>query len=320
MRLSRTAAAAAVLFLLTASASLTGCAIGNGAAGNTTGGSGGTNNSAGNPESQQSLPVVVKSASESPAEKQGTNPSPNENFQPPKPQLGVPAAEARTPFRGKKLAYLTFDDGPNTDYTEKILDILRKKKVKATFMVVGKNVRLNPRILQRTLADGHALANHTYSHDYNIVYRSPDAFLADLDENNRYIMKYTGKPVMLFRAPGGNDKMSQEFNKKIRSRGYISVGWNISAVDSDPNGVTQAQVYNNIMSGLERVEKLKLTPIILMHDGTQLATTEAKPGSALAAYIQNRNATMGALPYVIDSFLAKGYTFTVVDENTPPAW
>lgn len=306
MRLSRTAAAAAVLFLHTASASLTGCAVGNGAAGNT--------------ESQQSLPVVVKSASESPAGKQGTNSPPNENLQPPKPQLGVPAAEARTPARGKKLAYLTLDDGPNTDYTEKILDILRKKKVKATFMVVGKNVRLNPRILQRTLADGHALANHTYSHDYNIIYRSPDAFLADLDENNRLIMKYTGKPVMLFRAPGGNDKMNQEFNKKIRSRGYISVGWNISAVDSDPHGVTQAQVYNNIVSGLERVEKLKLTPIILMHDGTQLATTEAKPGSALAAYIQNRNATMGALPYVIDYFLAKGYTFALVDENTPPAW
>ncbi|MCL6611032.1 MAG: polysaccharide deacetylase [Peptococcaceae bacterium] len=238
----------------------------------------------------------------------------------PQHQLGIPAAQAGTPPQVKKIAYLTFDDGPNSDYTEKILDILRRKKVKASFMVVGKNVELNPAVLQRTLADGHAVINHTYSHDYNTIYRSPEAFLADLDRSNKIIMQFTGRPVMFFRAPGGPDKLGPEFISKLRSRGYISVGWNISAVDSDPRGVSARQVYDNIVSGLERVERLKLSPIILMHDGTQLATTTAKPGSPLAAYIQNREATLEALPAIIDHFRSKGYTFAVVDEHTPPAW
>lgn len=264
--------------------------------------------------------TVVLSASESPdsADSQGkTGPAAGDQ---PKVRLGIPAAEAGAPSQGKKMAYLTFDDGPNSQYTEKILDILRKKKVSASFMVVGKNVDLNPRVLQRILADGHVVINHTYSHDYNIIYRSPDSFLADLDRNNRVIAQYTGKPVMIFRAPGGPDKLNREFTAKLQGRGYKSVGWNISAVDSDPRGVTHTQVYGNIASGLARVESLKLTPIILMHDGTQLTTTTATPGSPLAIYIQNREASMAALPAVIDHFRARGYTFAVVDDRTPPAW
>ena len=238
----------------------------------------------------------------------------------PRPELGVPAAEARTPAKGNKVAYLTFDDGPNSDYTERVLDILRQKKAKASFMVVGRNIRQNPTVLQRILADGHAVINHTSSHDYNIIYQSAESFIADLDECNRVITRYTGSPAMIFRAPGGPDKLNRDFTEKLRKRGYISVGWNISAVDSDPHGVSATQVYNNIAGGLERVEKLRLTPIILMHDGTQLTTTQAAPGSALAIYIQNREATLSALPKVIDHFHGKGYKFVVVDEHTPPAW
>lgn len=271
-------------------------------------------------EASQPPRVAVKSAVDS-QEKAGSESGDARNEgQQPKAQIVMPAAEAKTSSGKKKVVYLTFDDGPNSDYTEKALDILRKKKVKASFMVVGRNVMLNPRVLQRILADGHAVINHTYSHDYNIIYRSPDSFIADLDENNKIITKYTGKPVMVFRAPGGPDKLNKEFNTRLRGRGYISVGWNISAVDSDPHGVTSSQVYNNIADGLERVEQLKLTPIVLMHDGTQLTTTQARPGTPLAAYIQNREATLGALPAVIDLFASKGYTFAVVDEKTPPAW
>ncbi|MFZ5633812.1 MAG: polysaccharide deacetylase family protein [Bacillota bacterium] len=238
----------------------------------------------------------------------------------PRAKLGAPPAEAKTHPKGEKVAYLTFDDGPNSDYTEKILDILREKKVKATFMVVGRNVNLNPGIFQRILADGHGVGNHTFSHDYHTLYSSPERFLADLEETNRTLIPYTGKPVMIFRAPGGPQNLKPPFMSKLQKSGYISVGWNITSVDSDPHGVTQSQVYNNIVSGLERVERLKLTPIILMHDGTQLASTEARPGTPLAIYIQNREATISALPAVIDHFKSKGYTFKIVDEHTPPAW
>ncbi len=237
-----------------------------------------------------------------------------------RPELGVPAAEAETPDKNEKMVFLTFDDGPNSNYTGKILDILAEKQVKATFMVVGRNVILNPDVLQRILAEGHGIVNHTFSHDYKIIYSSPDKFLADLEENCRVLEQYTGKPVKIFRAPGGPGKLTREYTNKLKNSGYISVGWNVTSVDSDPHGITQSQVYDNIAAGLERVENMKLTPIILMHDGTQLSTTEAKPGTALSAYIQNREAVVGALPGVIDYLKLKGYTFGVVDENTPPAW
>lgn len=237
-----------------------------------------------------------------------------------KPQLGAAPAEGKTPENREQVVYLTFDDGPNSFFTGKVLDILAEKGVKATFMVVGKNAEKNPDLVKRILAEGHGLANHTYSHDYNIIYKSPEAFTADLDKNNKALIPFTAEPVMVFRAPGGPQKLGYSFKEKLRARGYISVGWNITSVDSDPHGVSPEQEYNNIVRDLDRVERLKRTPIVLMHDGTQLATSEAKPGTPLAAYINNRESTIKALPAVIDLFKSKGYRFAVVDAHTPPAW
>lgn len=263
----------------------------------------------GNPSQPFNQPVKNESAAQQ-------KPSPV-----PRAEVGVPAAEAKTRDTNKdKVAYLTFDDGPNSHFTGKILDILAEKKARATFMVVGKNVVLNPAVMQRIKDEGQGIANHTYSHDYNKIYSSPEAFIADLEENNKVLAPYTGKPVKVFRAPGGPQKLGPALREKLRAEGYTSVSWNISSADSDPRGVTRDQVYSNIVSGLENVENMKLTPIVLMHDGTQLITTEAKPGTAHAAYVQSRVAVVEALPDIIDHFRSKGYTFGVVDEKTPPAW
>lgn len=240
----------------------------------------------------------------------------------PKAEVGVPAAEAKTRTVNSKgkVAYLTFDDGPNSHFTGKILDILAEKNARATFMVVGKNVVLNPEIMWRIKNEGHGISNHTNSHDYNKIYSSTEAFIADLEENNKVLAPYTGKPVKVFRAPGGPQKLSPDLKQKLNSGGYTSVSWNVSSADSDPRGVTRDQVYQNVVSGLEKAESMNLTPIVLMHDGTQLTSTEAKPGTAHAAYVQSRKAVVEALPAIIDHFSSKGYTFGVVDENTPPAW
>lgn len=242
-----------------------------------------------------------------------------------KAELGATPAEAKTPENKNnkekpQVVYLTFDDGPNTFFTGKVLDILAEKNVKATFMVIGKNAEKNPDLIKRILAEGHGLANHTYSHDYDKVYKSPEAFIEDLDKANQVLASISSKPVMVFRAPGGPQHLREDFWEKLRPRGYISVGWNITSADSDPHGVTPQQEYDNILKDLDRVERLKRTPIVLMHDGTQLSSLEAKPGTAAAAYIKNRESTIAVLPEVIDLFKAKGYTFAVVDQNTPPAW
>lgn len=237
-----------------------------------------------------------------------------------KPELGLPSVEAKTNVNNVKLAYLTFDDGPNSDFTVKVLDILAHKKAKATFMVVGNNVILNPDVLERIILDGHGVGNHTFSHDYDKIYSSPQSLLTDLEENNKVLNSFIGQPVKVFRAPGGPDRLNKNFIKVLDSHGYISVGWNVTSADTDPHGVSKEQVYQNIVSNLENIERMNLTPIILMHDGTQLTTTKAIPGSPLAKYVQNREATIGALPSVIDYIRLKGYTFAVLDEYTPPAW
>lgn len=261
----------------------------------------------------QSQPVNQPAKNESAA---GQKPS-----SAPRAEVGVPAAEAGTRKNNKeRVAYLTFDDGPNSHFTGRILDILAEKKARATFMVVGKNVVINPAVMQRIKDEGHGISNHTYSHDYNKIYSSPEEFIADLEENNKVLAPFTGKPVKVFRAPGGPQKLGPALREKLRAEGYTSVSWNISSADSDPRGVTRDQVYRNIVSGLENVENMKLTPIVLMHDGTQLTTTEAKTGTAHAAYVQSRESVVEALPGIIDHFRSKGYTFGVVDEKTPPAW
>ncbi|MFZ5641986.1 MAG: polysaccharide deacetylase family protein [Bacillota bacterium] len=236
------------------------------------------------------------------------------------PELGAQPAQANTTGNREKLVYLTFDDGPNSHFTGKVLDILAEKNVKATFFVVGANVRLNPDVMKRIVAEGHGVANHTYSHDYKTIYKSPEAFLADLEKNNEILLQYTGMPVRIFRAPGGPHRLSSSTKEKLLGTGYISVSWNVTSADSDANGVTAEQELNNIVKDLERVERMKKSPILLMHDGTQLTTTEAKPGTSLAKYVQNREATVKALPEVIELFKSKGYRFALVDENTPPAW
>ena len=75
-----------------------------------------------------------------------------------------------------KKAYLTFDDGPTTKATAKILDILKEEDVKATFFVVGKHVKEHPELVKREYDEGHYIANHGYNHNNKILYKYMDSF------------------------------------------------------------------------------------------------------------------------------------------------
>jgi len=249
----------------------------------------------------------------------------------PGPVVAIPEARAGESTAGQvykavnsvtpaKCVYLTFDDGPNSYFTGQILDILAEHQVKASFMVVGVNVEKNPELIKRMVAEGHAVINHTYTHNYKKIYASPEALIADLDQASRVLEKILGRPVKIFRAPGGPGRLTKAFYKKLKEHGYQLVGWNITGADSDPKGVTPEQVYEHVVNGLAKVEKMHLTPIILLHDGTQVDTIEAAANSALGKYIQNRKSVVEALPKIIELLKSKGYTFAPVDENTPPPW
>ncbi len=247
----------------------------------------------------------------------------------PGPVISLPEAQAGETTAGRvykpapgqaKYVYLTFDDGPNTFFTGQILDILAKRHAKASFMVVGSNAEKNPELIKRMAAEGHAVINHTYTHNYKKIYSSPDALVVDLERASQVLEKILGHPVKIFRPPGGPGHLTKKFYQKLNEKGYQSVGWNITGADSDPKGVTPEQVYENVARGLARAERMRLTPIILLHDGTQVETIEAAPDSPLGRYIQNRKSVVDALPKIIDLLESKGYTFAAVDEHTPPPW
>lgn len=88
----------------------------------------------------------------------------------------------------EKVAYLTFDDGPSL-VTPKILDILKKQEVKATFFVIGKNVEEHPEIVKRAYEDGHYIANHTYSHKNSLLYKSSQNFAKEIQNTDLAIRK-----------------------------------------------------------------------------------------------------------------------------------
>ncbi|NLI12730.1 polysaccharide deacetylase family protein [Pelotomaculum propionicicum] len=230
-----------------------------------------------------------------------------------------PAPAPPVPADPNKKVYLTFDDGPNSHYTGLVLDILKRYNVKATFVVIGSNVEKNPAVLQRILDEGHNLVNHTYSHDYKIIYASPQAFLADLEKCNNAIGK-TGHEAKIYRAPGGPSKMEKSYYDYLSRYGYKSLEWNVSSADSDPRGVSPEQIINNVKNGVIQMEKAGRPPIILMHDGTEININVENPGAAVQNYIKSRESDIAALPVIIEFLQARGYTFAGVDANTPSAW
>lgn len=197
-----------------------------------------------------------------------------------------------------RVIYLTFDDGPS-QYTTKLLDILDKYGVKATFFVVNTPyVHLVEDIVER----GHSIGVHSATHDFKSIYASEDAFFADLTKMRNIIYEHTGVYTNLIRFPGGSSNTISKFNPGIMSRltravedmGYHYFDWN---VDSDDAGGTRTKdgVVKNVIDGC----KIWKTSIVLQHD--------------IKAYSVN------AVEEIIIWGLENGYTFLPLDESSPTA-
>lgn len=137
-----------------------------------------------------------------------------------------------------KTIYLTFDDGPGSKVTPKLLKVLKKYNVKATFFIVGNQAASNKKILKQIAADGHTLAIHTYTHDYKKIYKSADAYLKDFHKTEKLIKDVTGVQPHYFRFPGGgnnhymNKKIRNAVLKQLHKEGYKEMDWNASTGDA----------------------------------------------------------------------------------------
>lgn len=197
----------------------------------------------------------------------------------------------------KKLA-ISFDDGPDSRWTPRILDILKDKQVPAAFFVIGEEAAKSPGILKREYAEGHSIGNHTYSHP-PLDETSPTQLRWELNITQRLIESTLGVKSILFRPPFGIDhqpEYAEEVEKLpvAQDMGYLIVGQKI-----DPHDWRQP--YGKQIPAKEIVDEVMRQSnsgnIILFHDGGG-----------------DRSQTVAALPKIIDELRAQGFAFVSVPE------
>ena len=173
--------------------------------------------------------------------------------------------EPSTP--SQKTIYLTFDDGPGP-YTERLLNVLAKYDVKATFFVTGRAPEYND-MIGRAFSEGHAIGVHSYTHDYYSIYASEQAFFDDFVKTQELIREQTGSYTNIFRFPGGTSNTVSRFNPGIMTRlsklmtdmGYRYFDWNVSSGDAGQTTSTDT-VYLNVAEGCSQLDYC----IVLQHD------------------------------------------------------
>lgn len=197
----------------------------------------------------------------------------------------------------KKLA-ITFDDGPDTRWTPKILEILKQKKVPATFFVVGMAANQWPELVRQEYAEGHEVGNHTYTHP-SFDDLSHTQLRWELNLTQRLIESTLGVKSTLFRPPYGIDHQPEYASEvaqlpAVQQMGYLIIGQKIDAHDwKQLNGkqVPEQEIVNNVVQDAGKGN------IILFHDGGG-----------------DRSQTVAALPKIIDTLRSQGYEFVSVPD------
>lgn len=169
----------------------------------------------------------------------------------------------------EKEIYLTFDDGPSDRVTPKILDVLKKEKVQATFFIVGSQAENRRDILKRIYNEGHTLGVHSYSHIYNEIYKSTEALLEDIEKCNDLICSVTGEYSSIYRFPGGSFSLAKETVEAVTAKGYKFVDWNASFCDSEIKDATAGKLYTAALSSVANPRKI----VMLAHDATDKTET-----------------------------------------------
>ena len=164
----------------------------------------------------------------------------------------------------KKIAYLTFDDGPYK-LTYRVLDILKEEKVPATFFVLGKDTS---DIYMRIVREGHTLANHTMYHNIGKgVYRSKDSFMEQVNKLENYLYDITGYKTSLIRFPGGSGTaqafgLKDTLTNELHNKGYKYVEWTCETGDGSDKRLQQKSEWE----WYKDTCKDQKIMVLLMHD------------------------------------------------------
>lgn len=181
-------------------------------------------------------------------------------------------------YNGKegKRVFLTFDDGPTKEVTPRILDILNKYNIKATFFVLGTRVNQYPELVKREYEEGHYVANHGYSHKYSSIYKNENTVLEEYNKTENAIKNAIGDnnySSNLFRFPGGSrggpyEDVKSRARKKLKERGIAYLDWSALTYDAD-GAKTKEQVLNNLKETTNGWNNV----VLLMHDAADKKVT-----------------------------------------------
>lgn len=211
-------------------------------------------------------------------------------------------------YDGKKLVFLTFDDGVTPGITDKVLDILKEKKVFATFFVVGKTLNnASKSYLEREIKEGHSIAMHSFSHDYSKLYpkrvSDPDVIKQEATKTYKRLKELLGDEFKthVWRYPGGHFSwkgLDEENNADdiLKNMGLNWIDWNCLCGDSEPlkTRPTNKEEMLDFMKKSLTFWKQKDVVVLLMHDSL------------------SKDLTVETLPDIIEHFKSQGYEFGIL--------
>jgi peptidoglycan/xylan/chitin deacetylase (PgdA/CDA1 family) len=189
----------------------------------------------------------------------------------------------------KRQVALSFDDAPDVNFTPKILDVLKKYGVKATFFIIGNRAEAHPDLVNRIIQEGHAVGNHSYTHP-NLPKITVDEFHNQVLRTEQIIKGIAGYSPKLFRPPYGNVNADQI--EWLVSQGFTITNWNVDSLDW--KGLNADQVYSNVMG-------------------------HAMPGSIVLQHGaggtgEDLTGTVKALPRMIEKFQADGIKLVTIPQ------
>jgi len=192
---------------------------------------------------------------------------------------------------GSRQLALTFDDGPNDPWTLRLLDVLRRHEVCATFFLIGRYVSERPEIAQQIAAAGHVIGNHTYSHP-NLIFTSAKEVEQQIKRCSYALNQTVGKHSSLFRPPFGG--RTPQVLRAVRKCGLQPVMWSVSG--RDWNASSMGEIETKVWDGVEGGE------VILLHDGGHQHMGV------------DRSATVQAVDHLITRYRNEGFRFVTVPE------
>lgn len=212
--------------------------------------------------------------------------------------LPTPYVVRRSGYRPGEVA-LTFDDGPDPQWTPQILRILKEKGVPATFFMIGEQAIDHPWLVRDIVAQGSEIGNHTFTHP-NLAQVSEKGTRIELNATQRVIEAWTGRSIRLFRAPYFGDAEPTTTDELIpalaaQEAGYTNVGLHVDPDDWARPGVDR--IVDKAVSQVLAGNSDKTAQVVLLHDGGG-----------------DRAQTVAALPRIIDALKAHGYRFVPVSQ------